>query len=399
MHQALYFDWAVSTLFGWGVYGLNLLRHWSDVAGTAAYTLAPIKLDSLAGMDPLGLRAIAQKLVDSDELQRSHITGQGKATPLDGVVLHALGNGFCGSPRPREGGRTGHVTAGVIFFEDSNLPNATAVAAEYHLLVTGSSWCQKVLHDRGVHNVATVFQGIDPSLFHPAPRAGTLDGRFAVFSGGKLERRKGQDLVLLAFRAFATRHPEAVLVTSWHSPWPAAALTLNSHSTISPVRLSADGRVDPTAWAVANGIRPDQFIDLGVVPNHLMARVIQEMDVAIFPNRCEGGTNLVAMECMACGIPSIVANNTGQCDLVATGAPYALTQQRPVASTDRGTEDWGECDIDDMLEALEHVHAHRDEARRRGSAGAQAMAAWTWQRQVGRLYETLSSALDTGASA
>ena len=29
-----------------------------------------------------------------------------------------------------------------------------------------------------------------------------------------------------------------------------------------------------------------------------------------FSNRAEGGTNLVAMECMAAGVPTIVSNNT-----------------------------------------------------------------------------------------
>jgi glycosyltransferase involved in cell wall biosynthesis len=129
--------------------------------------------------------------------------------------------------------------ARVIFFEDSFLADAAAVAAEYDLLIAGSSWGEAVLRARGVRNVATVFQGVDPSLFHPAPRAGTLDGRFAVFSGGKLERRKGQDLVVLAFRAFAERHKNAVLVTSWHSPWPIAALTVNQNVSIRTPRGDA----------------------------------------------------------------------------------------------------------------------------------------------------------------
>jgi len=390
MRDKLYFDWAVSTVFGWGVYGLNLLRHWSAIAGTPAYSLAQVHLGSLAGMDPLGLRAIAQKLVDSDELRLQRLAAAHAPPPLDGIVLHALGNRFSGSTRPSLGGPRGHRTAGVIFFEDTELPDAVAIARDYDLLVAGSSWGAQVLRGCGVGRVATVFQGIDPSLFHPAPRAGSLCGRFAVFSGGKLERRKAQDLVLLAFRAFAARHDDAVLVASWHSPWPVTALTVNDNAAIAPVRLAADGRVDAAAWAAGNGIAPDKFIDLGVVPNHLMARVLREMDVAVFPNRCEGGTNLVAMECMACGVPSIVADNTGQCDLVATGAPYALTRQRAVRLADVGTDGWGECDVEEIVETLEQVYSDRAEARRRGAAGAVAMAGWQWQHQIARLHAVLA---------
>jgi glycosyltransferase involved in cell wall biosynthesis len=373
------------------VYGLNLLRHWSGAAGAPAYTLARVHLESLAGMDPLSLRAIAQKLVDSDQLRLRREAVPGPPAPLDGVVLHALGNRFLGSTHPGKGGPIGRSTVGVIFFEDTALPAPMQVAREYDLLITGSSWCEEILRANGVGNVATVVQGIDPSLFHPAPRAGTLEGRFAVFSGGKLERRKGQDLVLLAFRAFAARHPDAVLVTSWHSPWPVAALTVNDNPAIAPVQLTAEGRLDPAAWAAANGVRADQFIDLGIVPNHLMARVLREMDAALFPNRCEGGTNLVAMECMACGVPTIVADNTGQRDLVATGAPYVLKRQTAVSLPGIGTDGWGTSDIDEIVEALERAYSDRGEALRRGRDGAAAMHAWNWRNQIGQLHATLAA--------
>jgi glycosyltransferase involved in cell wall biosynthesis len=50
-----------------------------------------------------------------------------------------------------------------------------------------------------------------------------------------------------------------------------------------------------------------------------MPSVLQEMNVAVFPNRAEGGTNLVAMECMACGLPVILSGNTGHLDLIENG--------------------------------------------------------------------------------
>ena len=392
MPKPLFFEWGVSTVFGWGIYGLNLLRHWPSVSGAPAYSLSPIDLPSLGGMDALGLRAIAQRLVDSDQMRLRVTDSHQGGAPLDGVVLHSLGNGFSGSIRPDAGGRTGAATAGVIFFEDTTLPQARQTCAAYDLIVTGSHWCERMLRGRGVENVTTVIQGIDPSLFHPAPRAGVMEGRFAVFSGGKLEHRKGQDLALLAFRAFAERHPEAVLVTGWHSPWPACALTINANPAVAPLRLDDDGRWDAVAWAVANGLRDTQIIDLGSVPNHLMGRVLREMDVAVFPNRCEGGTNLVAMECLACGVPTIVSANTGHLDLVATGAPAALTRQSPVPARSAGTEGWGESDVDEIVAALERVWSDRQEAQRRAEAGARAMAGWSWRRQIGQLHEALAAA-------
>jgi glycosyltransferase involved in cell wall biosynthesis len=387
MISPLYFQWAVSNLFGWGVYGLNLLRHWPEVSGAPAYTINQVHLESLRGMDPLALRALAQPLVDSDQML--HKLTKGDASAADGIVLHSLGNQFLGATLPRDGGIVGRATFGVIFFEDTSLPNAADIASDYRLIITGSSWCEEILRANGVANVATVIQGVEPSLFHPAPRAGWLKDRFAIFSGGKLEYRKAQDIVLRAFRAFAARHPEAILVTAWHSPWAAPARTLNHDPAMEPITATAEGQIDIQGWVTANGIAPDQFIDLGPTPNHLMPRVLREMDVALFPNRCEGGTNLVAMECMAVGLPTIVSNNSGHKDLVATGTTYSLDLQRPVDWSMQQTDGWGESDLEEIVEKLEAVWKNREEGRRRGLAGADAMAGWSWRNQIQRLHDVI----------
>jgi glycosyltransferase involved in cell wall biosynthesis len=344
-------------------------------------------LESLSGSDALSLRALTGPLIASDQMRARLINDGTKA--LDGVVLHSLGNFMGGSTRPRDGGFTGSTTGAAIFFEDTRLPDARELAKDYAVILAGSTWCEEIMRANGVDNVATVIQGIDPSLFHPAPKADNLAGRFAVFSGGKLEHRKAQDLVVLAFRAFAARHPEAILVTAWNSPWPITALSVNGNPKIVPIAMREDGKSDIAGWVAANGIAADQFIDIGTVPNHQMARILREMDVALFPNRCEGGTNLVAMECMACGVPTILSDNTGHQDLVRTGGTYVLSRQAAVIDAEKGTEGWGESDVDEMVEALESVWRDRAEAARRGEVAAAAMAKWSWHHQIGRLHDTL----------
>ncbi len=46
-----------------------------------------------------------------------------------------------------------------------------------------------------------------------------LAGRFVVFSGGKFELRKGQDVVR-AYKVLQDHHPDLVLVNAWFNPWP-----------------------------------------------------------------------------------------------------------------------------------------------------------------------------------
>jgi glycosyltransferase involved in cell wall biosynthesis len=120
------------------------------------------------------------------------------------------------------------------------------------LIIAGSTWNERILRAHGIVATTTVLQGVDASLFHPAPRSGAIPHRFVVFSGGKLEFRKGQDLVLAAFRAFRQRHPEALLLTAWSSPW--SELTEGAGCRTSPCRTSSARRTSlcsPTAAKAA----------------------------------------------------------------------------------------------------------------------------------------------------
>jgi glycosyltransferase involved in cell wall biosynthesis len=131
-----------------------------------------------------------------------------------------------------------------------------------------------------------------------------------VFTGGKIEFRKGQDLVIRAFREFAARHDDAVLVAAWHSPWAGSGAGYG-HNLEHALGQDEKGTLQIRRWAIENGIKPHQFIELPLTANSLMAAVLREMDCAIQVSRCEACTNLPAKEAMACGVPVIVPNNTG----------------------------------------------------------------------------------------
>lgn len=374
-------NWPMSSIHGWGVYGLNLALNWAadpDLAPVSGY---PIELKNLR-LDPLSLAALAPVRQATEQLV-GQLAGrpQGEASS-SGPVLAALNAQLQAQPAAHGVRMSGRPTVGVAFIETAHLPpEAIARARANDLIVAGSGWNAAVLKAYGLPDVRTVIQGVDPALFHPAPRRGLLSDRFLVFSGGKLERRKGQDLVLAAFRIFAGRHPDALLVTAWHSPWPKVAQTLDVSGLAAPVRFAADGAVDVVGWAAASGVPGGQVLDLGLIPNASLPPVLREMDVAVFPNRCEGGTNLVAMECMACGVPAILSKNSGHLDLIEDGACYPLERQGELAGKEGPYGDvagWGESDVEEIVAALEAAYADRETARRRGLAGAEVLKRYTW---------------------
>jgi glycosyltransferase involved in cell wall biosynthesis len=306
----------------------------------------------------------------------------------DGTFLACLGNDFQPTLSAHQVTIIGKPSIGVIFFENKPLPEALERIKDLLCIVTGSTWNERILRAYGIKGVRTVLQGIDPTLFHPGPKRDFFKGQFLIFSGGKAEYRKAQDIVLAAFKVFSERHPEAVLVTAWHNFWPKLIQSLDCSRLLGPVVINKSNQLDVYGWATANEIPADRIIDLGFVPNYRMPTILREMNVALFPNRAEGGTNLVAMECMACGLPTILSRNTGHVDIIESDSCYTLYDQRQPSrgfSDIGGVAGWGESQVDEVVERLEQVFYDTDEAARRGRRAAERLAQLTWQATAGHM--------------
>ena len=380
------FQWGVSSYYGWGVYGLNLLLAWAARPGFRPASLQridPAELD----LDPLERESVAPALRRSAQVLEGLQAMAGRQVTSAHLVLHAINNGMVRGRAAHAVDVLGTPQVGVAFLDAAHAePGAAERLRGYEMLVAGSSWNRDLLLRAGAARVELVLQGVDVSHFHPAPRRNLFPGRFVVFSGGKLEYRKGQDLVLLAFRRFAERHPDALLLTAWSSPWPEAAATLAQTQAHAPP-IGADGRPDAAAWTSLNGIPPHQVHHLGPVPNRAMPRILREAHAALFPNRAEGGTNLVAMECMACGVPTILSANTGHLDLIGEGRVVSLAQQLPLQGGPyRG---WGESSVDEIVAALEAAYDDPAAMAVRADAAARFMAGLSWQTQMRTLGDLL----------
>ena len=383
--------WELTSITGWGVYGTNLTL---ELLRRGRPTPVLLKQPARLELDPVRMGLLAP-LVRQQELLVRQLRQGGRMQP--GTVPFPVVKTLTSTFEPMTAGRWffGKPDLGVIFFENTRFAaESLARARQYARVICGSSWNAAVLRGEGLDNVELVLQGVDPSLFHPAVRHKLARDRFVVFSGGKAEHRKGQDIVLAAFKRFHARHPEALLLTAWQSPWPdkAGDLARSPHGVGAPP--VKDGALDVAAWAVANGVPPGCVLDVGLVPNDRVARVLGQCDCAVFASRYESGTNLPAMEAMACGLPVVLSDNTGHKDLVDDGRCYPLRRQTPVGHVPEGwgSDGWGESDVDELLAALEAIHADRAEADRRGAAAAEWMRReLSWTRQVGRFADLVAS--------
>lgn len=388
MKSWLGITWGISNRYGWGVYGINLVRELLKRDRPTPVCFEPISVDNLSPQLVNDLQSVIN--FQKENLSKMHRSGK-LATLQDSIVLHALGNqmemGLISKAYE------GDVNVGMIFFEYTEVtPEALARAKNLNLIVAGSTWNADVLKSWGLSSVETVLQGVDVSLFRPMARKKTYDGKFAIFSGGKLDFRKGQDIVAEAFKKFSQRHDDAILVTAWHNLWPLSALPfMYSPYGSSLPKVQADDSLNVAEWAASRGVPPEKFVDIGMVSNETMPQILAEMDLAIFPNRCEGGTNLVAMEAMACGVPCILSANTGHLDLIGDDAErcYPLTQQGPVHLPECGVDGWGESSVDEVLEQMESAYQNRGQARQIGETGADFMRGLSWSNQIAKLLDTL----------
>ena len=385
--SALGITWTPHPMTGWGNYGIQLCKH---AARTQAFELVPLgDPPDQAAFEPALFAELAPHLMARERvlMQTSALEGRVR---LDHPVMHALLNGFTGLPAAER--FKGRPDIGAIFLEDAGLSDADLDRARaFDLIIAGSAWNEQVLRRFGLTHTRTLIQGIDPQRFFPGPKPGAFAGRFCVFSGGKLEYRKGQDILIAAFRRFARRHQDALLVTAWQNIWPHSVHGIGHQGHVRGVPAQKpDGQQDMAGWLAANGIDSHQVVDLGLVPNSFMGRIYRDMDVAVFPNRCEGGTNLVAMEAQACGVPCILSANTGHLDLLEDEICLPLHSQGPVTGGPAGADQWGESSVEEVEAALEWVYAHRDAAAELGARAARRLAGVTWERQLTRLLEIIS---------
>jgi len=377
LHQVV-INFSCDAYSGWGSVGLNWAAQlqadpaWQPICATIP------RMEQFVGIDPYRFTHLARMIEAS------------KACRFDGkgVWVDPIGNDL----KPASDVAVKCRVARVII-EKADMRVALDNLSRYDLLLTGSTWNQERIEAATGREVKLILEGVDPSLFCPGAKSGWFANTFNIFSSGKVEYRKAQDVTLTVFKRFVDRHPEARLITLWNSPYSDLG---NGYKGIcdEPLWLNEEGHLDVKRWAEDNGVDPRKVLDLKPLPNWMLPAILRDMDVMLAPTRVESCTSLPVKEAMACGVRVIYARHSGMLDLPAhLGHP--LMNHKPIRASSEyffplADWEWYEPDLDEVLETLESVYNLRE--------SAVEDSAWivnnrTWKLHVDALKEWLISAM------
>lgn len=299
-----------------------------------------------------------------------------KLPPVEGVTLHCM----TATLAPLNPDDWNAINIGYCFFEDSIeiLNFARQAGKRWDFIVAGSKWCEYHLRIGGVTNTCTILQGIDPDYFFPTPYPS--GDRFVVFSGGKFELRKSQDIVIAAMKVLMERHPDAWLSCCWSNMWPFSLGTMAQSPYITYQHDEHDFLSVPERNIILNGMDRARVLVHPLVDNRTIHEIFAQTHLGLFPNRCEGGNNMVMCEYMACGRSVIASATSGHADVINEGIAYPLTRYRPMVASPFGASSavWEEPDLEEVVELLEYAYWHRDELAPKGARAAEEMTRLSW---------------------
>jgi glycosyltransferase involved in cell wall biosynthesis len=246
--------------------------------------------------------------------------------------------------------------------------------------------------EKGITNCDVLIQGIDPDLFYPT-ESSTRGDRFVIFSGGKLELRKGQDLVLRAVQILQDKYPDIWLVNCWYNLWP-APLQMMKNSPHIRFAYSQDlsWHENMMRTYADNGLDPERVVTCELTPHEKLRELYAQTDLGVFPNRCEGGTNLVLMEYMACGKPVVASNTSGHQDILTPENALVMdrfSDLKVVSGNGEVMGRWQEPSLDELVSKIEFAYRNREMIKRFGQKAAEDLGRLTWRRSARRLLELL----------
>ncbi|HVW04220.1 MAG TPA: glycosyltransferase family 4 protein [Vicinamibacterales bacterium] len=236
---------------------------------------------------------------------------------------------------------------------------ARRVCRNAAVMIANSHFTSRMVQGLGVSesHLRVIHPGVDPARFRPDVAPSTLVARagrtgLVLLTVGRLQRRKGHDVVIQAIAALRHDLPDLLYV------------------------IAGNGAEQPRLQALADSLGVSgQVRFLGVVPDAELPALYTACDIFVMPNRDDGhdleGFGIVFLEAAAAERPTIGGRSGG--------APEAIADQETGLVVDGASPD-------EVGRAIRTLATSADLRSRMGGAGrARVGQSFTWAHASARL--------------
>ena len=220
--------------------------------------------------------------------------------------------------------------------------------------------------------------GIDPNYFNPKIKSYKKHSKYTFLSIFEWGERKAPEVLLKAYsRAFKKTDDVLLLCKVFNND-----KSVNVNTQIQNLNLPADG--------------PEiVFLYNQNIQDYQMPTLYRSADCFVLPTRGEGW-GMPILEAMACGLPTIATGWSAQKDFFNDKNGYLINVKQLIDAKAKcpyydGFQ-WADPDEDHLVELMQYVYEHRDEAAQKGKyAAEEAKKLWTWDAAADKIITRLNA--------
>jgi len=256
---------------------------------------------------------------------------------------------------------------GLPFWEIDWLNNHRVVNMNYcdHLIVA-SKWAKTVAEESGVTAPITVIpMGVNRYIFNEhIVYIDRNPEKYKFFNIGKIEKRKGHDILHKAFAKAFEDVDDVELHMFCHNGFLSKEELDNFHKEYAEVL-------------------GDKYVyHQQTMKDTAFATEIVKLDCGVFPTRAEG-FGLPILQSMSCGKPVIVMDYSAPTEFCnkdnAILLPFTGKERARDNKWFRGEAHWAKLDEDDLIEAMRYQYNNRDN-NARNDAGIETAKSLPWEK-------------------
>ncbi len=261
-----------------------------------------------------------------------------------------------------------------IFELDRFTPREVEEINSQDYLIVSSEWGKGIMEAHTRRPVKVVPLGVDTDIFSPAKAS--QDEVYTFINIGKIEFRKGHDILVEAFNLAFNDSDKVRLRLMWSNPF------------LQPYEVKE--------WEnfYKNSFLGDkiEFIPWRATQAEV-AQEISNADCGLFPSRAEGW-NLGLLECMAMNKPVITTNYSAHTEYCNSANSFLIEPKSGLEPADdgkwfHGHGNWMKMDSPEIRQLADYMRFVYDNNIRENPEGVKTAQAFSWANSATKLWEAM----------